>query len=452
MKRMCSLLLAVLAVLSLCACQPQSPPESLLPEVSPAPGTSVPESIPPESERVPVLESSSVPEAPIPQEEPEPAPEETPEPKLVASPGVEVKTLLTWNREEKEIALGPCFWGKKQIVYETEGVARRALGLDLETGELDFTIPLPEDYYLREVLGEPGRFLVMGKTGCRNYIWREDGWLGRYPDYILPEQAQKAMEYYDLQYCHFLWDYLPEENLLAWTQGDGIWLAKMDGSDARLAIPSKEVFDRPEFDWDKQDSYTAKYFDLPNPNTDTGPLLVEPRLMNNGKILAASAYFYCPLLEANGNVNGLEILDIAIGERTWYPKEKINTPLEFLDKKTLVLESQKINVVEKTAQLFPLEHWYEWPSGHGYSADGVHFFGTMYGGLIGYTWDGKDEFYFPYAEYEKEQIPMLLSIKEGWISLSRPVDSRRVLCTYRKGGWSGAEETLLLVTAPETAQ
>ena len=192
MKRMCSLLLAVLAVLSLCACQPQSPPESLLPEVSPAPGTSVPESIPPEPERVPVLESSSVPEAPIPQEEPEPAPEETPEPKLVASPGVEVKTLLTWNREEKEIALGPCFWGKKQIVYETEGVARRALGLDLETGELDFTIPLPEDYYLREVLGEPGRFLVMGKTGCRNYIWREDGWLGRYPDYILRSEEHTS--------------------------------------------------------------------------------------------------------------------------------------------------------------------------------------------------------------------------------------------------------------------
>ena len=124
MKRMCSLLLAVLAVLSLCACQPQSPPESPLPEVSPTPGTSVPESIPPEPEKVPVLESSSVPEAPIPQEEPEPAPEETPEPKLVASPGVEVKTLLTWNREEKEIALGPCFWGKKQIVYETEEIGR----------------------------------------------------------------------------------------------------------------------------------------------------------------------------------------------------------------------------------------------------------------------------------------------------------------------------------------
>ena len=148
--------------------------------------------------------------------------EPPPEPVLTVSPGVECKTLLTWDGAEKEVTLGPRCLENKQLLLETAGDKRSILGLDLETGTIDFTLPLEENSYLREVLGEPGEFLVMGRTGCRHYVWREDGWLGEYPAYDLPEQARKAMEHYDFQKYHFLWDYLPQENLLAWTQGDGI--------------------------------------------------------------------------------------------------------------------------------------------------------------------------------------------------------------------------------------
>ena len=445
--------LAAALTLVLVACQTPAAPG----EVSPPPP---PESSSSTTDRPTVQEPPSSGEIPAESpasgssesEAPDPGP--IPQPVLTVSPGVDCKTLLTWDSTQKKITIGPLCLENKQLLLETAGDQRKALGLDLATGSIDFTLPLEEDSYLREVLGEPGEFLVMGKTGCRHFVWREDGWLGEYPAYDLPDQAREAMDFYDFQKCHFLWDYLPRENLLAWTQGDGIWLSALDGSNARLAIPAKEVFSHPEFDPITENEYYRKYFGLSDPNTDTGPLLVEPRFMADGKILTASAYFLSALSDDFCHEYGLEILDISTGERAWHKREHLLVgSYKFLDPSSLVLEYDRIDVVHKTKEPFYLEHGYEWPAGRSYSADGLHFFGRTGDDdttrLVRYTWDGRDELCTPEREYQQGRAQALISLTHAWLQYPTPLDRRRTLCTYCPADRSDPKETLLLITALE---
>ena len=229
----------------------------------------------------------------------------------------------------------------------------------------------------------------------------------------------------------------------------------MDGSDARLAIPTKEVFDRPEFDHITQEEYYQKYFELPDPNTDTGPLLVEPRLMADGKVLVTSAYFLSMLSDDFCDEYGLEILDVPTGERNWYEREHLLVgSSQFLDKTSLILEYDKIDVVHKTKEPFYLEHGYEWPAGRSHSADGSHFFGrTEVEGttiLVRYTWDGQDELCTPDREYQLGRAQELISLKYAWLHYPTPLDSNRTLCIYHSKDGDDPKNVLLLVTAPET--
>ena len=165
--------LAAALCLMLVACQAPAEPR----EISP---------LPPLESSAPVADRPTVHKPPssgeIPAESPASGssesevsdPEPIPQPVLTVSPGVDCKTLLTWDSTQKEIAIGPLCLENKQLLLETAGDQRKALGLDLATGAIDFTLPLEEDSYLREVLGSSwswGKPAAATLSGGRTAGW-----------------------------------------------------------------------------------------------------------------------------------------------------------------------------------------------------------------------------------------------------------------------------------------
>ncbi len=448
--------LAAALCLMLVACQAPAEPR----EISP---------LPPLESSAPVADRPTVHKPPssgeIPAESPASGssesevsdPEPIPQPVLTVSPGVDCKTLLTWDSTQKEIAIGPLCLENKQLLLETAGDQRKALGLDLATGAIDFTLPLEEDSYLREVLGEPGEFLVMGKTGCRHFVWREDGWLGEYPAYDLPDQAREAIKDYKSDFsCRFFWDILPEENLLAWTAADGVWLAEADGSNARLAISAKEVFENPDFD-DVRAECPDLFADS-NPGSEYGPLLVEPCIMDGGKKLTAVEYVLTPIIN-HGEGYGLIIFDIPSGDTERHGPRITSGffELEYLDERTILTGGHKMDVCNGTFETFNREHCYIYPKGWGSSADSIHFF-TSYNvaeshQLICYLLSGSDDDYdfnIFNKKIETGQAEVLLDLENGYFYGETPVNGNQVLCFWAPFKTSPDQTTpLLLVTTPE---
>ena len=296
----------------------------------------------------------------------------------------------------------------------------------------------------------------MGKTGCRHFVWREDGWLGEYPAYDLPEQVREAIKDYerDEHSCRFFWDVRLEKNLLAWTAADGVWLAEADGSNARLAISSKEVFGDPFYD-DLRMAYPDLFSD-PDPNAEYGPLLVEPCFMDGGKKLSVIEYVLSPIIN-HGEGYYLSILDNPSGVKARYSLGCNFWPIEYLDERTILTEGGKIDICGNTGESFKWKHCYVYPKGWGSSADGVHFF-TTYNiarsyQLIRYLLDGPDvdHGFDPFnKKIEAGQAAVLLDLENGYLLYDEaPISGNQVLCFLAPFTTAPIQTTsLLLVTAP----
>lgn len=403
MKRICPLLLVVLAALSLCACgaQPQTPPE-----------TPSSESIPPEPE------SPSVPEVSIPQEEPEPE-----EPEIAAAQGVEVQTLLTWV--PSQMSLRAAFPAKNgRLLLDTEDLTvggRKLLGFNLENGAQEVVFPLLErDYELRPVLGAEWELKIFTPTGFQRRTWTQE-----LDSYQLPEALREGRQKYG---GAFNWDALPEKDLLTWTDAQGIWLADAGGNGARLVLSTGEIGKQPEFA--KLEEY---YKDFP---PDGQLTFMVPRLMNGGKTLAA--VFGSP--QSQIGYLGHVVLDLATGEASWYDVYSVvASDLEYLDDTTILAGVTQIDVITGETRRAP--RWEYTGRFSAVTGDFVHYFaGDEENGQPALLACTADRIGYPET---------VLTIKNVDTVFPLAVDGdRRVVCRYRKLG----EEGLLLVTLPETAQ
>lgn len=347
MKRMCSLLLALALSLSLCACgaQPRTPPEAPSSgSVPPPPEPSEPENIPPEPEGVP---------------EPE-------EPPLDITPadGVAYKSLFAWPDD------GSSFWhtlpaedgrvlvGRTKPVGEG-GHAYQLLGINMEKGELDFTLPLTETegIDIRKALAAPGEFIVADAAGCRRYGWTEKGVeeKGSYtlPPFVVEKIAAWVKAEESLRSYSEVWDVRPEEDVLAWIGEEGIWLSEADGSGAHLAIPMEEIYQRPEYEDYPE---VKRAFVGEDVRREDCVRIASLRLMNGGRSLAVPVY---NRVSPWWN-DDILVVDIGTGKRTWYDGvffQMGQSSLDYLDDRTIQVGYTRIDTESGTTQ--PTTLWDE---------------------------------------------------------------------------------------------
>lgn len=425
MKQGLAFLLALLTAVFLAACGGASQPPA-----EPDPGPSSVSESAPAPEAVP--ESSSAPEEPS---RPEAAPAV-----LSAAPGVEVKAILPADR--RTIGRNPKVWGGRLLVrVEDKAGSSALLSLDLETGEQVFSLDLDEyernniRYELRQSLSDPEEFSILTQEGCRRFhqtgqpVW----------EYTLPEAARAREEYPFYGYL-IRWDVLPEQDLLAWSDPEGLWLAAAGGGGARLVLSTEEIAKQPEF------SQLAEEYRDYGPEGQLGFLSV--RLMDGGRTLAAN---FGSSQSQNGNL-GLVILDLSTGNTAWYDAYGAGfgqSEAEYLDDTTLLANVTRINVVtgetrrasreELTDRFFAI------------TGDFVHYYGVE---------ETETEYRLVACTMENYQdAPPVLTVPRHQASVHMDdgacmsfypfaADGSKVVCYYEPPGREG----LLLVTLPEENQ
>lgn len=391
---------------------------------------------PPES---PVSVSEAPPEpaspaAPAPEagvSEPASRPEPEP-PVLTPAPGVEVKTLLTWEPGSRRIEIPfPARNGRLVVeVYGKEYSDSALLGFDLETGEAeaDFVSMRGrpgEDWDLRQAFDEEWAFKSFSADGYHHTGWNQGGEGYSLPNYFLKEGKLVSLKDRKKYSGGWDWDAHPEKDLLTWTSPEGLWLAAADGSGARLVLTAGDVIKQPKFAFLAEENQN-----LP---IEAALTFQCPRLMNGGKSIVVD--FDLPG-SPTGHI-GLAVLNLATGRAAWY--DPFANPLwgglEYLDDVTVQAGTLQINVAagktkEVTRHIQVGEPYWVATTG-----DFSRYFAcTAEEGLAVFSSAGrKSETALTAAGYRK-------------LSLCHAIDARRVVCEYEIPGEAG----LLLVTIPKT--
>lgn len=406
MKRFLSLFLAAVLVLSLAACGGTEVPPSPSPPESPASLSEAPEDV---SASGPLEEPGS-----------SPAPEP---PVLTPAPGVEVRSLLTWEPGDTWVTVPfPVRGGRLLVETHTQTGQWTETGLagfDLTTGE-EFAIPLAkfDGFEYRQVLDVPGwEIKIFSETSYQRLSWTQflDG-------YTLPESLWEGRKTYSGRHD---WDAQPEKDLLTWTNLEGLCLAAADGSGARLVLTTGEVLKQPEFSFMEEANK-----DLP---VEESLIFQCPRLMNGGKTIVVD--FDLPG-STPGHI-GLAVLDLETGKTTWFAP--FSTPLwsrlEYLDDTTIQAGSIQIDVATGETKKGVARH---------IQVGNPHFVATT-GDFSRYFACNKEDGLAVFSPAGQELETVLTSAGYKKLSLCHAVDARRVVCEYE----TPEEAGLLLVTLPE---
>ncbi len=409
MKRCVAFGLALTLLLSLCACGAQPPAEPV-----PAPSQS----------------------APAPESGPDPAPEPVSEPAvLAAAPGVGYQVILPAG--SGSIRRGATVWDGCLLV-EVDGQGsggRDLLALDLETGEQVFSRSMDgyRDalYQFRPSLAVPGEFSIVTQEGCRRFD--RSGLLG---EYTLPEAA-RAKEDYPF-YGHLIrWDVLPDRDLLAWSDPEGIWLSDTGGGAPRLVLATGEITRQPAF------SHLVEAYGECQPEEKLTFLSV--RLMNGGRTLAAN--FGTP--RSQSGTLGLAVLDLSGGKADWYDVYDASfggSGMECLDDTTLQAGLVQIDVT--TGESRPLAKGTLTDRFYAITGDFSHYYGVE---------ETETEYRLVACTMENWQTaePVLtlprhqesFHREDGACTAFYPFEAagERVVCLYSLSGGEG----LLLVTVTE---
>ena len=425
MKKL-ALFLSMMMAVSFTACQSQPPTKSWS-SASPAPESpAAPESATtPESPAAP--ESSSQPEAPEDKEAPA---------LLYYDEGVEVTTLMTWEPGQQEVEIPfPAFDDKLLVEVQTAD-GTRLVGYDLAAGGEVYTCPLTKarhesrSHYYR-VMDAPGWEIKIFDGSS----YRHDSWTHPIGSYTLPEALQEGRQWYR---CGWDWDAQPEKDLLTWTDPEGLWLAKADGSDARLLLATEEAGPYLE-QWGMtgEDGWQV----LMEKDKDIWERLgiLSPRLINGGQTIAAD--FGVP-----GNLwghNGLVVVDIATGRADWYNHYIAMTAdsHEYLDDTHILMGNTMIDIT--SGETTPAWRWTLTDEGPLYTGNFSRYFGN-----VDLADGGKGIIACTLEDWNTAQP--FLTANEGYSALypflRSAIDDRQVVCRYQKPD----EEGLLLVTLPES--
>lgn len=420
MKQKLALLLSLLLVLSLTACgsQPQAP-----------------ESTPPASESAPDSQS-----APPPESSSAPAEPSQPEIPAVfsAAPGVEYKILLPADRPDHQtIRRSANLWaGRLLAEVEDSTGSRELLVLDLETGEQVFSRNMDDYrnayYEYRQSLAAPEEFFIFTQEGCCRFDKSgEPVW-----DYALPEAARAKEE--SPFYGHRIrWDVRPEQDLLAWTDPEGIWLSDTRGQNPRLVLPTEEIAAQPVF------AQLAKTYEGYGPEGRLGFMTV--RLMDSGRVISAT--FGSP--QAQNSTLGQVILNLSTGKAAWYDAYGVgfghNEP-EYLDDTTVLANVTQIDVTTGETRRAPRDELTE--RFFATTGDFVHYYGveetdTAYH-LVRCTMENWED---APPSLTVPRHPEQVHMQDGAYTSFFPfaADGNKVVCYYETSGREG----LLLVTIPE---
>ena len=391
MKRCVAFGLALTLLLSLCACGAQPPAEPV-----PAPSQS----------------------APAPESGPDPAPEPVSEPAvLAAAPGVGYQVILPAG--SGSIRRGATVWDGCLLV-EVDGQGsggRDLLALDLETGEQVFSRSMDgyRDalYQFRPSLAVPGEFSIVTQEGCRRFD--RSGLLG---EYTLPEAA-RAKEDYPF-YGHLIrWDVLPDRDLLAWSDPEGIWLSDTGGAAPRLVLATGEITRQPAF------SHLAEAYGECQPEANFGTH------------------------RSQSGTLGLAVLDLSGGKADWYDVYDASfggSGMECLDDTTLQAGLVQIDVT--TGESRPLAKGTLTDRFYAITGDFSHYYGVE---------ETETEYRLVACTMENWQTaePVLtlprhqesFHREDGACTAFYPFEAagERVVCLYSLSGGEG----LLLVTVTE---
>lgn len=401
-------------------------------------GAEVPASPSPPESPVSVSEAppeAASPAAPAPEAgASEPASRSEPEPPaLTPAPGVEVRTLLTWEPGSRRIEIPfPARNGRLVVeVYGKEYSDSAILGFDLETGEAeaDFVSMRGESgksWDLRQAFDEEWAFKSFSADGYSHTGWSQGGEGYTLPNYFLKEGKAVSLKDRKMYGGGWDWDAQPEKDLLTWTSPEGLWLAAADGSGARLVLTAGDVIKQPKFAFLAEENQN-----LP---IEAALTFQCPRLMNGGKSIVVD--FDLPG-SPTGHI-GLAVLNLATGRAAWY--DPFANPLwgglEYLDDVTVQAGTLQINVAAgKTKEVTR------------HIQVGEPYWVATTGDFSRYFACDKEEglaVFLPSADLEPETALTAAGYQK--LSLCHAIDTRRVICEYEIPGEAG----LLLVTIPKT--
>lgn len=437
-----AILLAALC-LTLAACQAPAEPEppSVPPPASPS------ESPPPELSQAP---------------EPEPEPEE---PDFVPAPGVACKTVLTWSPRDSWCWASFPPRNGQALVWQTrnageDGEEDFLLGIDMDTGEIDFTASIGSEAFLREALDTPGDFLAVGETGYHRYTWTPQGITER-SSYTLPAAVREQVKAWAegepaLRACQEGWDARPEQDLLAWLTEEGAWVSAADGSGAYLAVSMEELYQMPEYSGYLE---IKRAFGGDEMQIEDCIRIEAPRLVNGGKTLTFPVYNRISPWQSDDILT----VDLETGERRWYWGvffQMGRARMDYLDDTTLQAGYTVIDFAGGgSRRVCPWDENLLFQMGC-VTSDYVHFFDVVSGekmtaGMLvledsPVVFD-TDEAMFAFLSERREARQTLGTFREDCSPYGfAAVDGRRFLLNYERKGDSGEERrALLLVTAPE---
>lgn len=408
MKKL-ALFLSMMMAVSFTACQSQPATKSWS-SASPAPESA------PQSTSIQAPESSSQPED-----------KEAPA-LLYYDEGVEVTTLMSWEPGQQEVEIPFPAYDGLLAVEVREGDDAFLAGYDLETGEKGYLGVMPVDtsktsYEYRRVLDAPGWEVKIFDGSS----YRHDSWTHPIGSYTLPEALQEGRRQYNGCYN---WDAQPEKDLLAWSDGDTVYLARADGQNPRPVLSLADNMDQPVV--------AALFTRVKGAPKDAQPVFMGLRLMNGGQTIAVD--FGSPHSQIGRD--GLALLNITTGEALWYDAYSVSAEvLEFLDDTTLLAGETKIDVTTGEAQ----RTWYWTLTDEGplYTGNFSRYFGN-----VDLADGGKGIIACTLEDWNTAQP--FLTANEGYSALypflRSAIDDRQVVCRYQKPD----EEGLLLVTLPES--
>ncbi len=338
-------------------------------------------------------------------------------PALAPGPGVEVKTLLTWEPGSRRV-LVPFPAREDRLLVEVhvqtgQWTEVQLAGFDLTTGEEGYFARVAkfDGFEYRQPLDVPGWEVKI----FHGVSYQHDSWTGTLGGYTLPESLWEGRRTYSGRHD---WDAWPERDLLVWTTPEGLWLAAADGSGARLVLAVGEVAKQPDFAFLEGEAALA---------------LQCPRLMNGGRTVVVD--FDLPG-SPTGHI-GLAVLEIETGKAFWYAPfaNPLWGGLEYLDDTTVQAGHLQIDVVTGEAREV---------SRH-IQAGGPYFVATTGDFSRYFACDTEAGLAVLSPEGGREPETVLTAMGYRELSLCHAVDGRRVICEYEKPGEAG----LLLVTLPD---
>ena len=447
MKRSLAVLLAAFLSLVLAACQPPAEPEPPAPPPPSQSGSPAPEPAP----------------EPEPTPEPEPAPAPPPEePDFVPAPGVECKTVLSWTASDGWCSAPFPPRDGWVLVTQTRNTGETAeeeylLSIDMDTGQIGFSVPMEAGVSLREAPNAPGEFLVVGETGFRRYAWTPAG-IEERSSYSLPDAVREQVRAWvegEAAIHSFPegWDAQPEQDLLTWLTEEGVWLSAADGSGARLAVSMEELYRRPEYIayLEPKRAFSGEEMQISDCIRVTSP-----RLMNGGRTLVFPIYNRV----SPWSYDDVLALDIETGEKRWYWGvffKMGRSRMDYLDDTTLQVGYTSIDFASGDSRA--VSPW-EWEILHyigGATSDFIHFFAdistrelamiTLEGPVTAFA-TAEEQLDFVHELWDQRQT--LGTFRENCIPyFFTAIEGKRFLLNYESKDASGEKtRSLLLVTVP----